>query len=95
MTATAIGEHSSMHKTKVSRAVADLERRKWLTRTRHAADRRIEHLVLTKAGRGAYGELVPLAKAFEQELVDRLARTDREALLCGIHALERTFDLSD
>ena len=65
MTATAIGEHSSMHKTKVSRAVAELESRKWLTRTPDAADRRIEHLALTKAGRGAYRELVPLAKAFE------------------------------
>ncbi len=30
MTATAIGEQSAMHKTKVSRAVAELERRKWL-----------------------------------------------------------------
>ena len=54
ITATAIGEHSSMHKTKVSRAVAELERRKWLTRVADAADRRVEHLALTKAGRSAY-----------------------------------------
>jgi DNA-binding MarR family transcriptional regulator len=95
MTATAIGEHSSMHKTKVSRAVAELEKRKWVTRTPDAADRRVEHLALTKAGRGAYGELVPLAKAFEQRLLERATRVDREALLSGVRALERTLDLSD
>ena len=94
-TATAIGEHSSMHKTKVSRAVAELEKRKWLTRTPDAADRRVEHLALTKMGRGAYLELVPLAKAFEQRLLERATRADREALLSGVRALERTLDLSD
>jgi DNA-binding MarR family transcriptional regulator len=93
MTATAIGEHSSMHKTKVSRAVAELENRKWLARTPDAADRRVEHLALTKTGRGAYGELVPLAKAFERRLSERLTRADREALLSGIHALEQMLDL--
>ena len=84
MTATAIGEHSAMHKTKVSRAVAELEKRKWLTRTPDAADRRVEHLALTKAGRGAYRELVPLAKAFERKLLEHLTRVDREALLFGV-----------
>ena len=44
MTATAIGEHSTMHKTKVSRAVSELEKRKWLTRAPDEADRRTEHL---------------------------------------------------
>ncbi len=50
MTATQIGAHSAMHKTKVSRAVAELEKRRWLTRTPAPTDRRIEHLTLTKAG---------------------------------------------
>ena len=94
MTATAIGEHSSMHKTKVSRAVAELESRKWLSRTLDAADRRIEHLALTKAGRGAYGELVPLAKAFEQRLVEKLAPEQNSGLLTGLAALERMLGLA-
>jgi DNA-binding MarR family transcriptional regulator len=95
ITATAIGQHSSMHKTKVSRAVAELEKRKWLTRTPDAADRRVEHLALTKTGRGAYLELVPLAKAFELMLLERLTRADRDALLSGVRMLERTLDLSN
>jgi DNA-binding MarR family transcriptional regulator len=92
ITATAIAEHSSMHKTKVSRAVAELERRKWLTRTADAADRRVEHLALTKVGRGAYLELVPLAKAFEQRLIERLTKTEGEALLAGLAVFERVLE---
>jgi DNA-binding MarR family transcriptional regulator len=68
MTATAIGAHSAMHKTKVSRAVAALEKRKWLTRETDPADRRIERLTLTKAGRAAYRDMVPVARAFGKEL---------------------------
>ena len=94
ITATAIGEHSSMHKTKVSRAVAELERRKWLTRTADAADRRVEHLALTKAGRGAYLELVPLAKAFERRLSERLTEEQERGLLAGLTAMEQALGLS-
>jgi hypothetical protein len=41
MTASAIGEQSAMHKTKVSRAEAELERRRRLTRTPDENDRRV------------------------------------------------------
>ena len=68
MTATEVVRHSSQHKTKVSRAVAALEKRRWLTRTADAADRRVEQLTLTRSGQDAYRELVPLAKAFERQL---------------------------
>jgi len=68
MTATEIGHHSAMHKTKVSRAVTALEKRRWLVRETDEADRRVEHLKLTKAGEDAYRTLVPLAKAFDRRL---------------------------
>ena len=79
MTATAVGQHSAMHKTKVSRAVAALQQRHWLTRT-DDADRRIEHLRLTSAGLAAYREMVPIALAFEARLLAALS-TDRVAAL--------------
>lgn len=88
MTATALGEQSAMHKTKVSRAVAELERRRWLTRTPDEKDRRVEHLALTKAGLAAYREMVPLAKAFERELLARFSAEERAAIVTGIAALE-------
>jgi DNA-binding MarR family transcriptional regulator len=49
-TAKQIGAHSSMHKTKVSRAVSSLNTRRWLTRERDASDRRLEKLNLTTRG---------------------------------------------
>ncbi|MDX8518099.1 MarR family winged helix-turn-helix transcriptional regulator [Mesorhizobium dulcispinae] len=88
MTATELGEQSAMHKTKVSRAVAELERRRWLTRTPDGNDRRVEHLTLTKAGLAAYREMVPLAKAFERELLARLGEEGRAAIVSGVTALE-------
>jgi DNA-binding MarR family transcriptional regulator len=68
MTATAIGAHSAMHKTKVSRAVAALEKRKWLARETDSTDRRVELLTLTRTGRAAYREMVPVAREFERRL---------------------------
>lgn len=81
MSATAVGQHSAMHKTKVSRAVTALQQRHWLTRMPDEADRRIEHLRLTNAGLAAYREMVPLAKAFEAKLLAALPTADREAAL--------------
>ncbi len=90
MTATAIGAHSAMHKTKVSRAVAALEKRKWLIRRPDSADRRVEHLTLTKAGEKAYLEMVPLAKAYEAEMLRTMTKADRESVLRGLEVLERS-----
>ncbi|MDG4884225.1 MarR family transcriptional regulator [Mesorhizobium sp. WSM4884] len=92
MTATELGEQSAMHKTKVSRAVAELERRRWLTRTPDESDRRLEHLTLTKAGVAAYREMVPLAKAFERELLARLSEEERAAISRGVAALEAALE---
>lgn len=89
MTATAIGQHSAMHKTKVSRAVTALEKRRWLKRRSDTADRRVEHLTLTKAGGEAYRELVPLARGFEESLLGRMSARDRNAVLAGLAAIER------
>ncbi|BCG89052.1 MULTISPECIES: MarR family transcriptional regulator [unclassified Mesorhizobium] len=92
MTATELGEQSAMHKTKVSRAVAELERRRWLIRTPDDNDRRVEHLRLTKAGLAAYREMVPLAKAFEQALLAKLSADERTSIVKGVLSLETALD---
>ena len=80
MTAKAIGLHSHMHKTKVSRAVALLERRKLVTRRANRADLREAFLSLTPAGRDVYDDLAPMALAFAQQLLDTVDPADRAAL---------------
>lgn len=87
--ASAIGRHSSMHKTKVSRAVAALEGRRWLCRRRDRNDARLEHLALTETGATAYRRLVPQMIGFERDLLERLATEDRAALVRGLTALEQ------
>src|ERR1700693_3571104 len=57
MTGKAIGAHTHMHKTKVSRAVALMEERKLLVRRANRADLRESFLSLTAAGRTMYEEV--------------------------------------
>jgi DNA-binding MarR family transcriptional regulator len=80
MTAKAIGKHSHMHKTKVSRAVALLEKRKLVTRRANRADLREAFLSLTPAGRDVYSELAPTALDFARQLLDVVDSADRAAL---------------
>ena len=93
MTATAVGAHSAMHKTKVSRAVAELERRRWLVRKADATDRRIEHLTLTAAGMKTYRALVPLAREFEARFLAQLRGKDRAAIPEALTLLEQAAGL--
>jgi DNA-binding MarR family transcriptional regulator len=94
MTATAIGANSSMHKTKVSRAVVSLERRHWLTRETDASDRRIEHLTLTREGRRIYGELATIAHAYAADLRALCGTAGYAALDAGIATLEAAINLA-
>ena len=95
MTAKAIGAHSHMHKTKVSRAVALLERRKLITRRANKADLREAFLSLTPVGREIYTELAPLALDFARQLLETLDAADRAALDRAINKLtERSAQLA-
>ncbi|RYE31355.1 MAG: MarR family transcriptional regulator [Hyphomicrobiales bacterium] len=90
MTAKAIGKHSSMHKTKVSRAVRALEERRWLVRRESEQDRREESLSLTAPGLKAYGEIVPRALAFEASILATLG-PHAEPLLEALALMEKRF----
>src|SRR5438309_6181626 len=79
MTGKAIGAHSHMHKTKVSRAVAELEKRKLIGRRANRADMRESFLSLTPAGRTIYEELAPGALDFARRLAEVVAPGDRAA----------------
>jgi DNA-binding MarR family transcriptional regulator len=79
MTGKDIGAHSHMHKTKVSRAVALLEKRKLLSRRSNRADKREAFLSLTAGGRAMYEEVAPHALDFTRRLTEILTPADREA----------------
>lgn len=87
MTGKDVGSHSHMHKTKVSRAVAQLERRKLLARRANRADLRESFLSLTPAGRAIYEDLAPIALDFAKRLSDVIDPADREAFERAINRL--------
>jgi DNA-binding MarR family transcriptional regulator len=90
MSAKEIGLHSSMHKTKVSRAVRALEDRRWLKRRESDQDRREEILALTLLGRSTYSDIVPRAVAFEKSILSALG-PEAAALVQALDHLELIF----
>jgi DNA-binding MarR family transcriptional regulator len=87
-TAQSVAEATRMHKTRVSRAVAELNGMGLLTRIEGSADRRELLLALTAKGRRLYQQLVPLALARERELLTCLGSSDLNAFLRGLKQLE-------
>lgn len=80
LSAKQICEKALIHKTKVSRAVAALEDKRYLTRAPSPEDRRIDRLALTPPGRAVFEDLRRAAEGFEVKLHDRLSATDVAAL---------------
>jgi len=93
-TATALGNHSAQHKTKVSRAVRALELRRWIRRETVMTDRRSEIISMTDTGQRAYCDLVAPMRAHEARILDRIAPEDRAALERALLALEAAIGVS-
>ena len=94
MTGKAVGAHTHMHKTKVSRAVAQLEQRKLVSRRTNRADMRESFLSLTPAGRTIYEEVAPRALEFTQRLAEVVSPADRAAFDRAVRLLtKRSGDL--
>ncbi len=89
MTATDIGRISKIHKTKISRAVAGLKKRRYLTKTQSTEDRRREHLKLSDTGQRVFRELALEAEAYNGRLLGRFTPEERAALLDSLQKLGR------
>lgn len=80
LTAKAIGQHSRMHKTKVSRAVTALEQRGLVRGEVSAHDRREINLWLSEEGRALYNQIIPLAHAYQADVVAGIDPKDLETM---------------
>nr|WP_239031981.1 MarR family winged helix-turn-helix transcriptional regulator [Paroceanicella profunda] len=94
VTAREICDDSTMHKTKVSRAVSAMERRRWVHREGHESDGRCEVLTLTREGWRVFEELMTMARAYEAELEEAVGRAPFGNLLSGLQALERRYGVT-
>jgi DNA-binding MarR family transcriptional regulator len=88
-----IAGSTRMHKTRVSRAIANLEERGLIERASSTDDRREMELRLTKAGRRMYAELVPLALERERALLACMTRDQLRDFLAGLDRLEEFLGL--
>lgn len=91
LTATDLCARVPAHKTKVSRALAELERRGWVERHADPADRRVAHAALTPRGRRAFAHIRPEMEAATEALLAPLTPDERATVDAGLKVLERLF----
>ncbi len=92
-TAKDIGKHSAQHKTKVSRAVHALQKRRWISGQVDPEDRRSEILTLTKMGEQAYNSLIHPVLKEEARVMGLISNADQKQLLRVITKLEKAMNL--
>lgn len=87
LSAAQICRLSHLDKTKVSRAVAAMEGRGWLTRAAVGRDRRVELLTLTPEGQAVHAGLAQRALVHQRTLAERLGPERMAALTESLRAL--------
>ncbi len=92
MTATEIGNSASLHKTKVSRAVFSLEKRRWLSRAPDQRDRRVQILTLTKLGHRSYRRLGSQAQHYNDQLAQKLGEAKAAEIIELADILQRVIE---
>ncbi len=80
LSAAEVAQRTAMDKVAVSRAVASLLKARRIVRQTARADRRRSLLRLSQAGRRVYAQVVPVALAYERDLLAPLTRKDREVV---------------
>ncbi len=94
-TAKQICELASLHKTKVSRAVSALERKRFIRRETHPDDKRSEFLTLTRSGKSALAQLSVDAADFDTSLIDLLGQDCYLELIRALKILVKARKTSD
>ena len=79
--------HADLEKSKASRAAARLEAAGLIEKRAGEGDRRLVALTLSRKGREIMAALIPLAEAYEAEVLACLTPEDRAALDRAIAAL--------
>jgi DNA-binding MarR family transcriptional regulator len=80
LSAADVAQRTAMDKVAVSRAVSALLRARRIERRFAPSDRRRSMLRLSARGEEVYAQVVPVALAYERELLAPLSASEREAL---------------
>ncbi len=87
-----IGEVTFMDKSKVSRAVKQLDDKGYLIREKDCNDNRVSYLSLTDMGRQLYQEIAPRALDWESRLITALDVSEYRDLLRILEKLDTQVD---
>jgi len=87
MSAREVSQRARLHKTKVSRAVAALEKKRLLQRHVSETDRRVEILHLRGPGQTVFADLSAAAAAFETALEEELGANSIQHLRAVLRRL--------
>lgn len=90
MTPQDIGKAGELDKITVSRAATALIRRGLVMQDRNPDDGRSHYLLLTAEGRDLYEQVVPAAKALEEELLSGWSAEERTQLVALLRRIEGT-----
>ncbi|PUB12403.1 MarR family winged helix-turn-helix transcriptional regulator [Yoonia sediminilitoris] len=89
MTATDIARMSKMHKTKISRAIKELEEKRYVRREQVSNDRRSELLSLLPAGQRAFNDLYSIAERHNAQLLSQFSPGEKLILLDCLQRLSK------
>ena len=89
MTAREICDRSRMHKTKISRAIAKLEKRRFIKRSEVESDRRHSMVMITQRGLSAFTDLVDVAQDFDKRLVAEFSDKEEKILRSALAKLAK------
>lgn len=89
LSASDIVAYSAMEKSKVSRAIGNLESRDLVTRQAAKDDLRVKQLTMTETGRKRYQALVPKVLDWEKELIEGLEVSEYRDLLYLLDKLNK------
>jgi DNA-binding MarR family transcriptional regulator len=89
LSASDIVAYSAMEKSKVSRAIKNLESRDLVTRQAAEGDHRVKQLTMTETGRKRYQALVPRILDWEKEMIEGLEVSEYRDLLYLLDKLNK------
>jgi len=89
VSADEVCRRTEMDKVTVSRAVTKLLEKKYILRRFSDEDRRRSMLRLSRTGYGVYAQIVPLALAYEKQLLSGLTRQEQRQLDLLLEKLHR------
>lgn len=93
-TAQFIVQHTSTHKSTISRAVTSLLERGLIERVESQVDRREYSLQLSREGRALYQGLIPRLLNREREILSCLSATELRQFENALAKIEKSFELT-